>query len=346
MEEAAEKAVAAFYADQHWLLLGLSIGFLLLALGKAADWLVSEAVVLSERSGLPKVVIGATVVSLGTTTPEAAVSVLAAISGRPDVALGNAVGSVICDTGLILGLACLFFRPHVPRKIVNRQGWVQLGAGVLLVALSTPWSDPGSAFDTGGVLSQRSGMLLVFLLGGYLWLSVYWAKHGIEELSLEEFEADVGASSAYVVMKMIVALGLVVISSWLLIPAVEEAAERLEVPQAVVAATLVAFGTSLPELVVVLTASAKGHGDLAVGNVIGADVLNVLFVAGTSAAVTAEGLVADPAMFTNHFPAMLLVLVVFRIGVSVSGDRFGRGLGVALLAVYLVSTVMSFAAKG
>ncbi|MCG8450357.1 MAG: hypothetical protein MI725_12375, partial [Pirellulales bacterium] len=119
-----EEQLKEFFAGEPGWMLGIEIVVILAVLGKAADWLVSEAVVLSERSGLPKVIIGATVVSLGTTAPEAAVSVLAALQGRPEVALGNAVGSIICDTGLILGIACLIKPLKMPRKIVDRQGWL------------------------------------------------------------------------------------------------------------------------------------------------------------------------------------------------------------------------------
>ena len=145
-----EAALDHFFSELHWALLGLVIVASLLILGKAADWLVDEAVVLSERSRIPKVVIGATVVSLGTTTPEAAVSVLAAVQGRPGLALGNAVGSIICDTGLILGLACVIAPLKLDRKIVNRQGWIQLGAAVALVVGTFPWLSSGAVFSSGG----------------------------------------------------------------------------------------------------------------------------------------------------------------------------------------------------
>ncbi|GIX46425.1 MAG: hypothetical protein KatS3mg131_0636 [Candidatus Tectimicrobiota bacterium] len=111
-------------------------------LGKGADILVEETVALSVRWGIPKVVIGATIVSLGTTTPEAAVSVLAALKGSPDLALGNAVGSVICDTGLILGLATLIAPPPLERSVVNRQGWIQLGGRLLAGAGQPPLRRP------------------------------------------------------------------------------------------------------------------------------------------------------------------------------------------------------------
>ena len=154
-----EAWLEAVFAEMHWSLLGLSIAVSLYLVGKAADWLVDEAVELSERSHIPKTVIGATVVSLGTTTPEAAVSVLAAIDGAPGLALGNAVGSVICDTGLILGVACLISPLKLDRRIVNRQGWIQFAAGFALVAACVPWGSPASAFSVGGRLAQSVGFV-------------------------------------------------------------------------------------------------------------------------------------------------------------------------------------------
>lgn len=291
---------------------------------------------------MPKVIVGATIVSLGTTAPEAAVSVLAALSGFPDLALGNAVGSIICDTGLILGIACLINPLRLPRAIVNRQGWLQFGAGWLLVAACWPWATGGNPFQTGGNLPQWAGALFVVLLVGYLWLSVRWAKSSVREVNLEEYEVDKRSPIPLIVAKLLLAIFLVVGSSSVLIPAITEAAERMGVPSAIVAATLVAFGTSLPELVTAVTAALRKHGDLAVGNIIGADILNVLFVAGTSAAVTRGGLEATPSFFLVLFPAMLLVLLVFRLGVHFSKDEMKRSFGVVLLLVYAAAMVLSY----
>ncbi len=322
-------------------LFGLIAGSLAV-LAKGADWLVKEAVVLSERSGLPKVVIGATVVSLGTTTPEAAVSVLAAIDGRPGLALGNAVGSIICDTGLILGIACLIAPLPLHRSIVNRQGWVQLAAGFLLVIVCWPWAAPGTAFTDGGRLSQTTGFVLLMLLVWYIWQSVRWARTERDTAALEDLEVDLKLSTPVVLGKLVMAIILVVGASHVLIPCVLEAAQRLNVPAGIIAATLVAFGTSLPELVTAVTAARRGHGDLAVGNIIGADILNVLFVAGAAAAVTPQGLFASPDFFRVLVPAMLFVLIVFRVGIFFSGDHLKRGFGVLLIVIYAVVTVICY----
>lgn len=322
--------------------MALMIAGCLTVLAKAADWLVEEAVALSERSGMSKAVIGATIVSLGTTTPEAAVSVLAALQGSSGLALGNAVGSIICDTGLILGIACLIAPLPLHPSLVTRQARVQLAAGFLLVAMCWPWTAPLLAFSEGGTLYQPVGFVFLVLLAAYMWQSVRWARTDRDRIDLKELEVDVAASTSWIVSKLVVAIALVVLSSHLLIPCVREAASRLNVPESIIAATLVAFGTSLPELVTAVTAARHGHGDLAVGNVVGADVLNVLFVSGAAAAVTGGGLEAPSQFFRVLFPTMLFVLVVFRIGMLRSGRHLNRRFGVILIASYVVATVASY----
>ena len=339
-----EEAIHHFVADLHWTLLALVIAASLAVLGKAADWLVDEAVVLSERSRIPKAVVGATIVSLGTTTPEAAVSVFAAIEGRPGLALGNAVGSIICDTGLILGLACIIAPLRLDRNIVNRQGRIQIGAAVALVAACFPWANPSAVFSRGGNLPRFVGFIFLAALVIYLWQSIRWARAENGGVSLEEHEGDAGASLFLVVAKLLGSVALVVISAQVLIPAVGEAATRMQVPESIIAATLVAFGTSLPELVTAVTAARRGHGELAVGNVVGADILNVLFVAGAAAAVTPAGLVAGGHFFLVLFPVMLFILITFRIGIFVSGDWMKRPFGFTLLAAYGVYLIVSYLA--
>lgn len=324
----------------------LILAIALFVLAKGADLLVDEAVALSRMWGVPTVLIGATIVSLGTTLPEAAVSVGAAIKGNPDLALGNAVGSIITDCGLILGLAAVISPLPIDRTIVNRQGWIQVGAGVLLVLLTLPLSNLGGIFATGGRLPQWAGFLLVAGLFAYLYFSIRSARGPAAmavEVELEnEAEAVVRRSNLRTLGLLLAGIALVIGSAQVLIPTVEVLATRVGVPDAVIAATLVAFGTSLPELVTALNSVRKGHGELAVGNVIGADILNVLFVAGLSAAVTPGGLAADPRFFLLIFPGMLALLLVFRIGVHFQHTHLTRGFGVVLLLIYLLVTSLSF----
>ncbi len=333
-------------AQLHWAPLFLLIGVMLYLLGKGADVLIDEAVTLSNRWGVPKILVGATIVSLGTTTPEAAVSVLAAIQGRAELALGNAVGSIICDTGLILGLAALIAPLPLDRTIVNRQGWIQLGAGILLVVACVPFGSLPMLFTSGGRLPQWLGVVFLVFLAVYLWQSVAWARSGDVSDDIEAHSAGDDASIYTVLLKLLGGIVIVVGSSTILIPSVREAALRLNIPPGVIAATLVAFGTSLPELVTSVTAARRGHGELAVGNVIGADILNALFVAGAAAAVTPAGLPASPFFFRFLFPAMLMILVVFRVGVFVSGTVLKRPFGFVLLGIYIAVTILSYTQRG
>lgn len=318
------------------------IAVLLFTLGKGADRLVHEAVVLSSRWGLSKAVIGATIVSIGTTTPEAAVSVLSAQQGEPGLALGNAVGSIICDTGLILGLAALIAPLPFDRILASRLSNVQLGAGILLVAVCLPWSSPASAFSGGGVLPQLAGVVFVILLALYIWKSIRWAGSTPSETEGTAEAGGAGPGNYGTLLKLIGAIAIIVISAQILIPAVSIMAERIGVPKHIISATLVAFGTSVPELVTAIAAVRRGHGELVVGNVIGADILNVLFVAGVSASVTPGGLKADGQFFQFLFPAMLFVLIVFRFGIHLSVERLKRPLGVVLVSVWLFVTILSY----
>lgn len=312
----------------------------IIVLGKSADWMVEKAVTLSLRTGMPKVIVGATIVSVGTTFPEAVVSVLAALNGNPDIALGNAVGSVICDAGLILGTACLIAPLPLNKKVVNRQGWVQFGAGVLLVLFCLPYTDLGNVFETKATLPQWAGFILVSGLVVYMIWSVRLAK--LAEPDELDQEAEDDSPVAILVGSILVGCLFVVASSITLIEATKILATEAGIPEAVIASTLVAFGTSLPELVTAVTAARKGQGELAVGNVIGADILNVLFVAGAAAAITKEGLVAEPIFFKLQFPAMLIILLCFRIGIFAARDgKLSRPFGAFLVAVYVIYGVLN-----
>ena len=312
-------------------LLGI-IAVCLAALGKGADILVEEAVTLSLRHGISKVIIGATIVSLGTTLPEVTVSVMSAINGKPDLALGNAVGSVICDTGLILGVAALVGHVPIDLYLMRRQGLLCLGLGFLIIIVCLPFGNLGSMFVEGGRFPQIAGFCFLAILAGYLWISARWAKNVESEFGVESHEKG---STGVILMKIILGLVVVISTSHLLIHAVEETAIRANVPQSVIAATLVAFGTSLPELVTSVMAVRKGHGELAIGNVVGADILNILLVAGASAAVTPKGLTASADFFTLIFPAMIVLMLIFQASTFICTSRLTKWTGVCLLGGYL-----------
>ena len=335
-----EELILSFAENLPTVVLFLVILGSLFLLGKGADILVDEAVALSGIWGIPKVLIGATIVSLGTTLPEAAVSVMAAVQGNPGLALGNAVGSIICDTGLIIGIAALISPLTLDKKLVNRQGWLQLGAGALLIAVSLPlFSGAGAAAPT---MPQAAGFVFIILLALYMVITVRWSRNSGATADEEVSEKPESSSSLILIIKLAAGVALIIISSKILIPSVEITAVRIGIPQSIIAATLVAFGTSLPELVTAISAARRGHGDLAIGNVIGADILNVLFVAGAAAAVTPRGLAVPDTFFRLQFPAMMIILLTFRLITFFASSRIRRWHGLLLLAMYAAYTLISY----
>ena len=335
----------SFGADSQdmstWLLWLIALGAMALLLF-GADRAVAAAVKLAKAMHIPTVVIGATVVSLGTTSPEACVSVMAAFRGEPGLALGNGVGSIICDTALIFGLCCCIARLPRDRYMLNRYGWVKLGAGTLLALIMV-----AGALMAGGITDETAGRLvmiprmagvgLLVLLVGYMYMSLRWSRSHPqmipERASAEGKQVRTWAVAVTGLSALVVGLGMVVAGSDVLIGAVQELGGRYHVPEHVMAATLVAFGTSLPELATALAAIKRGHAELLVGNIIGADILNVLFVVGASA--TAAPLKVEPLFFTLHMPVMMVGLLMLQVFILGRGKTFKRWQGVPLLGLYV-----------
>lgn len=310
-------------------------------LSKGADWMIDGVVDLARRTGLPKIVIGATVVSLGTTLPEAFVSVMAAYMGNPGLALGNGVGSIIADTGLIFGLTCVLAAVPVNRYILNRTGWVQVGAASLLVLIAvivwflTPEQDEPR-------LERWVGFLFLGLLAAYLYITYLWAKQSGDMTHDENEEEEANLSLVLSWLMVIGGLVLIIVGARILVPSASEIAHRFGVPDDVIAATMVAFGTSLPELMTAIAAVRKGHPEITVGNIVGADVLNVLFVIGAAAAATP--LAIPNNFYTFHFPAMLVILFSLRVFISMNrAGVFYRWQGAWLLGVYVTYVTLQYA---
>ena len=278
------------------LVLLLVVALSLYVLGKGADLLVDQAVSISVNFGIPKMIVGATIVSLGTTIPEVTVSVMSSLKGNPDMALGNAVGSIIANTALILGMASLLGKVPVEEKSIARQGRILMLSVFLLMGLSLPIFGSGG----NGHLSQFSGIIFVGLLAFYIISTMSWAKKQDIESSSGDVEV-VDTPLVQQLIKLFAGIILVIISSKVLIPTVEILATRANIPQSIIASTLVAIGTSLPELVTAVTSVRRGHGDLAVGNVVGANILNILFVIGLSTAVSRDGMVVPVEFLKLHY---------------------------------------------
>lgn len=309
------------------------IGISLYLLGKGADEFVDGAIDLSIRWGIPKVIVGATIVSLGTTIPEVTVSTLAAMKGSADMALGNAVGSIITNTALILGLAALIGNLPMDKKALGRQSFEQLVYAVFLSIICLPIFS-GEEY---GIINRYMGIGLLILLVIYLYSKMKGSKTDVE-ISDETVDTTIFSN----MLQLFIGLVLVILSSKVLIPTVETVALRVGIPESIIAATLVAFGTSLPELMTSLTAVKKGHGELAVGNVTGANILNILFVIGSSAVISKDGLRISPHFFKLQIPTMLILLTVFYLFTKKDEDHITKKQGFVLLGIYIIYLVLNY----
>ncbi|MFK7790725.1 MAG: sodium:calcium antiporter [Phycisphaeraceae bacterium] len=329
-----------------------------------ADWLVEGAAGIAARLGMPKVIIGATIVSLGTTAPEAAVSVLAAFSGNPGLALGNGVGSIIADTGLIFGLGCVMVALPADKFVLTRQGWVQFGSALMLAVLCWVLYH---LFGTKAGIDWTVGVLFLGMLVGYMFISVKWAKQhpngephlidtgnkesdGSPDIDLDQHD-HAGEKSTLALFGLgLLGLVLVIVAGDGLVGSVSELAFQWGVPDVVIAGTIVALGTSLPELVVGIQSIRKGHAELLVGNVIGADILNVLFVIG--AAAVGAGFAGQSLLIADQttsfvyvaLPTMMAMMIYFRFCIYKASKvgHFSKWMGYPLLVGYVAFSVISF----
>ena len=326
--------------QSNWFTLIILISLSIYVLGKSADLLVELGVQLSLRWNIPKLIIGTTIISLGTTLPEVTVSVMAAMQGKSGIALGNAVGSIICDTGLILGLAIIIGKVPINKSVTNRQGLLQLLTGFLLVIACLKYFSIDQTFRLGGELKQEVGVVFLALLGLYFFFTSRWAKKTRVSQAITK---TVSPKKSYTILfiKLILMMALLAMASEILILSASEIAERLMVPQSIIAVSVVAFGTSLPELVTVLSAVRKHHGELALGNIIGADILNVLLVTGSAAAFSPSNITVDPIFFKRSFPIMLLVLITLRLGIFWSDKHLKKPVGFILVLIYLLITTLN-----
>lgn len=319
-------AVHTWIAESVWVAWGvLVVAFIVLS--KSAGLFVDSSVSLANRFRIPKLVIGIVLVSLATTMPELSVSALSAWRGMPEMALGNAVGSVICNTGLGLALCAVF--SAVPVAVIPH---VLKASGGFLLAVSSLaflFTLPDQT------LSRWEGVVLVALFAGYLGYLFRQHKLGRyhDDIDLDAAADHLHMSAARVVGLFALGLGGILVSSDFVIASATTIARSFHIPEGAIALTLVAFGTSVPELATCITAARKQEGALAVGNIIGANIMNICWVAGFSSIVNSLTLSAKELFFM--FPAMLAVLIVALVLLR-SGYRLTRAQGFVLLAAYAV----------
>jgi len=304
------------------LLLILGLAFLMVG----AEFLIRGATSIARAFNIPALVVGLTVVAFGTSAPELFVSVDAALHGTADVAVGNVVGSNICNVLLIIGIAALMVSVRAPRAVRVREMPIMLGS------LAALW-----LFSRDGILSRLDGIILFTGIITYLLFTYYLIKRGPNPDGLEAIEEEVLESTGDFSLPLSIAcilgglLGMVFGAEWIVNSAII-IAQHFHIPELVIAVTLVALGTSLPELATTILAARKGQADLAVGNAIGSNIFNVMCVLGTTA--TIQPISVSRAALSYDIPFMFIscslawILVRFRSRLDlIEGLLFLSGYG-------------------
>ena len=308
----------------------------LLCLIKGGDWFVDGATGIARRFHVPELLIGATVVSIGTTLPEVMVSTTSALTGHGEIAYGNAIGSVICNAALIAAITIAVKPGKVDPK--------SLRTPVLFFFVAAAFY-AGVAYTTG-YFSRPVGLILLAMFVAYIVCNVLAMKKALMPIEGEE-EPEENTSFAKEIGLLVVGAALIAVGANLLVDNGTLIAQALGVPESVIALTFVALGTSLPELVTAITSLAKGHGALSLGNVIGANVFNLVLVSGVSAtvapfAIPQESLLFGmPSSLVLEFPVMFAVMLLLTVPALAKG-KLSRPQGIALLCIYAAFCVLQF----
>ncbi|MFW5802732.1 MAG: calcium/sodium antiporter [Verrucomicrobiota bacterium] len=299
---------------------------------KASDIFLESAIWIAEASGIPQVIIGATIVSLGTTLPEVVSSCTAAFQGVPDMAVGNAVGSVVCNTGLVLGAVVFFITTTVKREVFLIKGAFMLAGLLFVLCMGLP-----DASGTGPVITRNEGIILLVFLTVYLIVNYYESMHAGAPPAevVESVQVDKATQAAWARHIALFAGGAVFVAAgaFLLVEFGQRLAGNIGISEAVVSLAFVAFGTSLPELFTGISAIRKKAEHVSVGNIFGANVLNMALVIGLSATITDLRL-KDAFLVRFDIPVALgLGAIVFVTGLwRGKADRFT---GIVLLLIYV-----------
>ena len=308
----------------------------LLCIIKGGDLFVDAASWIAEASGIPKFIIGATVVSFATTLPEMLVSVFAALEGNADIAVGNAVGSVTANTGLIMCLSLICMTCLMNRK--------QFGvkAVLLLAAIAVLF-----AFTRDGQLSTMESAIILLVFVAYLVESLVAAKRdqGTEGGETDEHPATDGKTVALNIGKFVLGAAGIVLGAQLLIDNGSALATMIGVPDAVIAATMIAIGTSLPELVTTITAIRKKQSSLSVGNIIGANILDLTLILPLCALIQGRSLMVENQGMMLDIPACLIVSAAAMIPALVTG-KFSKWIGYLIGGLYIAYLVIMFTCFG
>lgn len=292
---------------------------------KGGDWFVDSAVFIANLTGIPKFIIGATIVSVATTLPELTVSVTGVIDGELDLAVGNAVGSVTANIGLIMGISLVC----MPAVIKRSQFWLK---GVLMSAAALLlW-----VLCKDGALRMLPSFVLFVLLAVYVWDNIRDAKN---DVGSDERELVDKKDLPQQLVMFVVGVAAIVVGSKLLIEYGSEIALLLGVPSAIIGVTMVAIGTSLPELITTLTAIRKRESSMSIGNIIGANIIDLALILPICSVVSDGKLTIAEQSYALDMP-MCFAMTVIAVLPSLIKGKLYRWQGILMLALYAVYVVI------
>jgi cation:H+ antiporter len=292
----------------------------------SADRFISGAAALADNLGVSPMLIGLTVVGFGTSAPEVLVSTMAAFNGNPGLAIGNAIGSNIANIGLILGFTALLIPLSVHSSVLRREYPLMLAVSVMAYALM--WD---------GDLGRLDGVMLAVTLVGVLVWMIYTAKTGATDPIAGEFDAEIphDVPTRKAIMLLLMGLVFLLVSSRLLVWGATNVASAMGVSDVIIGLTIVAIGTSLPELAASITSALKGEDDLAIGNVIGSNLYNLLAVLSIPGLVAPGGFSGE--VISRDLPVMLILTILLYFmghGLGKQG-RINRIEGLLLLLCFI-----------
>ena len=308
----------------------------LLCIIKGGDLFVDAASWIAEASGIPKFIIGATVVSFATTMPEMLVSVFAALQGNADIAVGNAVGSVTANVGLIMCVALICMECAMTRKQFGVKACLLLAAILALFG-----------FTRDGQLSVLESVLILVIFVGFLVESLIAARQEQgSELPAQEDRHKINKKTVLLnIGKFLLGAAGIVLGAQLLIDNGSALARMLGVPDAVIAATMIAIGTSLPELVTTLTAIKKKQASLSVGNIIGANIMDLTLIMPLCAVIQGKPMTVERQGMLLDIPACLIICAAALIPALVQG-KFKRWIGYLIGGLYIAYLIIMFTCFG
>jgi len=295
----------------------LAVGFLMLV--KGADWFVDGSAGIAKKMGIPQLVIGLTIVAMGTSAPEAAVSINASLKGNSGIAIGNVVGSNILNILIILGISALLSTIAIQRSTLRYEMPYMIFVTIILIVLGM----------TGEYVTRAEGVILWVLFLVYLAYLFRLAKQGAEEDDTED------RSTIKLLISMIGGGVIVVWGSDITVDSATQIAQMIGLSERFIGLTIVALGTSLPELVTSVVAAKKGNADIAIGNIVGSNIFNILFVIGTAAIIAP--VIYDAAFLIDGIIAVLAGVLLW---VSVLKTRsLRKPWGIVMLLCYLAYLV-------